>query len=164
MAINKVSPTLSFPTQFRERKRFLSNVGSPIKSVLAGSYDENGNFQIVEKAKDNLYAQIQSYAESVDINVILKRFANGDTSVLNKHEPMYGDFTELPKTYAEMLNVVIAGENYFNQLPLEEREKHGNSFAQFLSNYDKISAAGIADPSPAAPKSVEDVQEGVVNE
>lgn len=124
---------MQFQTQFRKRERFLTNPGSPVKILYGPEFDEKGRMNLVEKGRENLYDFIQSYKESVDIHVLLKRFANGETDVLSKIQGFYGDFSEFPRTYADLLNTVNEGEAFFNGLPVEVRSKFGHSFPVFMS-------------------------------
>ena len=127
-----------FPTQFDARDRTISNVGDRIKQLYEARVDNNGTVDLVEAGRENLYDYIQSFKESCDINTIVKRFAAGDTDVLARRQATYGDFTQLPGTYAELLNTVIQGENYFNSLPLETRAKFNHSFREWMASMDNM--------------------------
>lgn len=127
-----------FPTQFDARDRTISNVGDRIKQLYEARVDNNGAVDLVEAGRENLYDYIQSFKESCDINTIVKRFAAGDTDVLARRQATYGDFTQLPGTYAELLNTVIQGENYFNSLPLETRAKFNHSFREWMASMDNM--------------------------
>lgn len=122
-----------FQTQFRMPERFLSNPGTSVKILYGPEFDEKGRMNLVEKGRENLYDFIQSFKESVDIHVLLKRFSNGETDVLSKVQGFYGDFSEFPRTYADLLNTVNEGEAFFNGLPVEVRSKFGHSFPVFMS-------------------------------
>lgn len=128
-----------FDTQFDFRDRVLSNVGNPVKPVYEAKVDSNGVIDLVQTGIENLYDYIQSFKDSCDINVIVKKFASGDVSVLSKKQGTYGDFSNMPETYAEMLNIVIAGENMFNSLPVETRAKFNHSFREWMSSMDNWS-------------------------
>lgn len=127
-----------FPTQFDARDRTISNVGDRIKQLYEARVDNNGTVDLVEAGRENLYDYIQSFKESCDINTIVKRFASGDTDVLARRQATYGDFTQLPGTYAELLNTVIQGENYFNSLPLDTRAKFNHSFHEWMASMDNM--------------------------
>lgn len=124
---------MEFRTQFQERKRVRAVCGSREKIVYSPVYDENGVLDLEPTGKENLYDYIQSHKDSVDIHKILQRFQQGDVSALTRVQGMYGDFTEMPKTYAEALNTMISAEQQFNSLPVETRAKFGHSFSQWLS-------------------------------
>ena len=79
----------------------MSNPGNPIKQLYAGSYNERGQVELKEDGTEDLYAFIQSFAESTDIHSILRRFENGEVNVLEKVQGFYGDVTEMPKTFSE---------------------------------------------------------------
>lgn len=124
-------------TQFHRRDDLpASNPGTPVHKLLKPKFDKSGNYELVEAGEVNVYDEIQSHAESCDINVLMKRYANGDASALSKVQGTYFDVTGMPKTYAEMLNTLISAENQFNALPLEERAKFDHSFEKWLAALD----------------------------
>lgn len=122
----------NFDNRYRKPVRFHSEAGDPVKILYSPEFDKNGVMTLKESGRENLYDFIQSHKDSVDIHKIMQRFAEGDVNALSKVQGQFGDFSQFPKTYAEMLNQVIEGENAFNGLPLEVREKFGFSFQQWL--------------------------------
>lgn len=135
---------MKFKTQYEKNNRYLSNSGDPDHILYTSRYNEDGIVELVEIGKENIPQMINSHAESVDINVIMERFAQGDREALNRRQLMFGDFTALPKTLAEALNIARAGEEYFDTLPVEEKKKFNNSYAEFLATFDKVRAAEAA--------------------
>ncbi len=123
----------AFKTQYDARGRFMSNPGNPIKQLYSGSYNERGQVELKEDGTEDLYAFIQSFAESTDIHAILRRFENGEVDVLEKVQGFYGDVTEMPRTYAEALQRIADSEKVFMSLPVEVRAKFNHSFSEFLS-------------------------------
>lgn len=140
-------------TQFMPHARVYSNPGSPIRILYGPQFDENGVMELIEVGRENLYDYIQSHKESCDIHVILERCARGDSSALMKRQAMYGDFTEMPKTYAEALNALAGAESYFNSLPVEIRAKFDHSFHKFLVSMNKPEFAtmmGVVAPTSSS--------------
>lgn len=145
---------MSWSTQYRAPVRMLSNPGNPIQKTYAGSYDENGRLVLQESGELNLYDLIQSHAESCDIHVIMERYQNGDVDALSKAQGFFGDVLDFPKTYAEALNHMNEMERQFMTLPLEIREKFGNSFPEFLASSDDpdfLDKLGIKPKEDSAP-------------
>lgn len=129
---------MDFPTFYAQRPdRVRSNVGSRFHDVYTPVYDHNGVLDLEVSGQDDIYDMIQSHAESCDINVLLARYAAGDTTVLSQRQGLYIDATGLPHTYAEMLNAVVAAESTFNSLPVDVRAQFGHSFERFLAELDK---------------------------
>lgn len=122
-----------FKTQFDARDCIKSNPGNPIKQLYAGSYNERGQIELKEDGTEDIYAYIQSFAESTDIHSILRRFENGEVDVLEKVQGFYGDITEMPRTYAEALQRIADSEKVFMSLPVDVRAKFNHSFSEFLS-------------------------------
>lgn len=154
-----------FNTQYDERPRFKSHPGNPIKQLYSGSYNERGQVELKEDGTENLYAFIQSYAESTDIHAIMRRYQNGEVDVLEKVQGFYGDVTEMPQTYAEALQRIADSEKVFMSLPVDVRAKFGHSFSEFLAasqDADFLDRLGVkpevqpepvpAEPTPAIPE------------
>lgn len=142
-----------FRTQF-DRERVCANVGSSEKILYRAQVDKYGAVELIEAGKEDIYEFIQSHKDGVDIHVLLQRFQNGDASVFSRVQGTYGDFTQVPKTYADMLNIVIAGEQYFNILPVEERAKYGHSFEKFIASMGALTADGVKAPDVEIEKPV----------
>ncbi len=122
-----------FKTQYDERERIRTYPGNPIKQLYVGSYNERGQVELKEDGTEDIYAFIQSFAESTDIHAILRRYQNGEVDVLEKVQGFYGDITEMPKTYAEALQRIADSEKVFWSLPVDVRAKFGHSFSEFLA-------------------------------
>lgn len=130
---------MNFKTQFsvyENPTRFYSEPGTPIKTLYGPIFDDKGVMHLKEIGKHNLYAEIQSHAQSVDIHVLLALYHNGDKEALSRVQGAYGDFTEMPTTFAEALNAMIGAEQYFNSLPVEVKDRFGQSFHRFMVALD----------------------------
>lgn len=127
---------VKFNTQYDKRDPVYQDPGSRIKIIYSPRYSEKGVLDLEVSGQEDLYAYIQSHKESTDIHVLLDRFASGETDVLQRIQGFYGDFTSMPKTYAEVLNAVIAGEEVFSRLPVDVKQRFDNSFAVWLSSMD----------------------------
>lgn len=150
-----------FKTQFDPRERVHANPGSTVRILYSPKFDEKGVMSLVESGKENLYEFIQSHKESCDIHVILERFARGDVSALERVQGTYGDFSNMPRTYADMLNLVHSAEDAFSNLPVDERAKYGHSFERWLVEFSP-EPEKVGDTQPVKP-SVEQVVEQVAD-
>lgn len=128
---------LKFPTMYDKRARVHCDSGNAMKTVYKPTVRDDGVVELVEAGQESLYDYIQSWKDSVDINVILARYANGDVDALSRVQGAYGDFTQFPKTYAEILNRVNQGKLLFDDLPLSLREKYNHDFGQFMAAMDQ---------------------------
>ena len=163
---------MKFDTQYTPHDRVAACVGSPVRTLYGGRYDANGRVVLEEKGRENLYDYIQSFRDSVDLNVILARFSNGDTEALSKAQGFYADVTDFPKTMADALNRINECEEMFKSLPLEVRQKFDCSFEQFLSqsgSEDWLEKMGmkpgvVVDEKRVDPAVVQEVKEGAVSE
>lgn len=159
---------MKFKTQYDDHARLYHEPGDRVKTLYGPVYDENGVLSLKITGKHDLYSEIQSHAESVDIHVLLQRYQNGDPGALSRIQGAYGDFTQMPSTFAEALNTMIAAEQYFMGLPVETRAEFGHSFQQFIASMDAPDFSkrmGInpdvptdtSAPAPAAPPTPPDV-------
>lgn len=154
-----------FRTQYEPHERVRTHPGSPIHVLYQAELDDRGHIELVKAGEENIYDMIQSHRDSVDIHVLLKKFMAGDTEVLTRRQASFGDFTEMPSSYAELLNSVIAGQQFFEQLPVETRAKFGHSFHQWMSTIGTEDfAEKMGWQQSSAPVASADVKEAVVSE
>lgn len=155
---------MMFKTQFNPHPRFHCAGGSRTRVHYQSRFDSRGNLVLMEDGVINDYEAIQSHADSVDIHKILDRFAAGDVDVLSKVQGFYADFADTPSTYQEILNAVIAGEQTFNSLPVEVKDKFGHSFQRWMMSmgtpefyaamdvtHDQLVAAAVDKTVPSQP-------------
>jgi hypothetical protein len=82
----------------------------------------------------DIYAEIQSHADSVDIKTIMKRYELGDESVLHKKQGQFIDLSDMPTNFVDIMQTVITAENNFNSLPLEVRKAYNFSPAEYIAD------------------------------
>lgn len=150
---------MSFATQYDSHPRLHQEPGDGVKTMYGPKYRPDGTWFLVETGKHDLYAEIQSHADSVDIHEILRRFATGqDPAAFSRLQAVYGDFTQMPKTFAEALNTLIAAQQYFMDLPKETRAEFGHDFNRFIASFDSpdfLAKSGLFDvPSNPDPNFV----------
>lgn len=120
---------MKFRTQYDERAReqFFTAPGSPEYPIYIA--DENGD--PVQSGVANLYEEIQSHRESVELSTLLQRYAQGDETALNKVQGVYEDIVDSPRTFAELYERVKDAEQSFNGLPGDLRALFDNSPVAF---------------------------------
>lgn len=117
----------------KENKRYHMNAGSRKKQEYLPVYDSFGVWHLEKTKESDLYLDIQSFADSCDINVLMARYRNGETDVLSRVQGFYGDVSNIPSNYAELMNTKLQAESLFNGLSAEVREKYNNSVEQFMA-------------------------------
>lgn len=136
---------------------FFTDSGDRYHILYSPIVEPDGTVLLVESGKEDIQEMINSYRDQTDMTFILQRMAAGDTSVLNQKEPMYGDFTNMPRTYAEALQLVIDREAQFMKLPLDVRKQFDNDFRKWFAQsgsedwYNKMSSV-----IPKQEKTIED--------
>ncbi len=133
-----------------------SQTGSGMKDTFKMHVDENGKRELKKSGEYNLYADIQSYKDSVSIDYILTRFINGDETALSRVQGIYGDFTQMPTTMAELQQRVIDAEHLFNNLPLDIREQYNFSASEFFAQLDSEKTKAIFAPPDNAKQDIVD--------
>lgn len=128
----------SFRSAFDAHPRVIQNPGTRVKQLYSPVVKDTGELVLEESGTEDLYGYIQSHKDSCDINLILKRFASGDVSALSRAQGLFFDATQMPKTYAELLNAVITGERYFNSLPLDVRKEFDFDFNKWMAAMDDM--------------------------
>ncbi len=133
-----------------------SKPGSGMKDTYKMHVDENGKRELKKSGEYNLYADIQSYKDSCSIDYILTRFVNGDETALSRVQGIYGDFTQMPKTMAELQQRVIDAEHLFDSLPLDIRAQYNHSASEFFAQLDSDKTKAIFAPPEDAKETVAD--------
>ena len=134
--------------QFRtilNRERITSVVGDRFAPTYSLKVQDDGIKDLVQTGTVDVYGKIQTYKESCDINVILERFVNGDDSALNANTPSFGDFTEYPTTYAQVLQRQHDAEEMFMSLPVEVRAEFNHSADEFFTSIGSEKFNGVYD-------------------
>lgn len=120
---------------YKDRPKLYSNPGSRIAPVFSKVADKNGVVELKVTGEKDIYSEIQSHAQSVDIKTIMSRYeSEQDPSILNQKKGIYIDTTEMPKTFAEVQGIIIAETNRFNQLPLETRKQFNYSVEEYVAS------------------------------
>lgn len=135
-------------TQYDGQERRITNCGNPVvKTYVLG---DDGN--LVENGFTNIYDEIQSHRESVELSTLLQRYMNGDETALNQQVGIFVDTTDYPKNYAEMFDRVNQAVDSFGELPPELRNLFNNNpvefwsslgSAEFMEKVAKYSAASV---------------------
>lgn len=149
---------------FADRHQYKSDPGSPYSPVFSPVVQEDGKIELVQKGQTCIYDEIQSYKDSVDVNRIIQRYANGDISALNARAAQFMDASNLPETYAEMLQVAIDAENFFSELPSDVKKAFDNNYYKFIASIGSPefkAAFGLAEKAAEpVPVPVSDHKEG----
>ena len=112
---------------------FKSPEGDLFHDVLSPTFRADGTIELKVTDRVDIKKEINSHRDETDMSYILSCLMAGDDSVLNPRPPMYGDFTQLPSSYAEMLNMVLDGERYFDSLPLDVRNQFDNDRGKWFA-------------------------------
>lgn len=112
-----------------------SHSGEKVIKEHRETVDEKGERILIKDRKVNIYDKIQASAESCDIEMIVRRAAEGDTSVLNAMAANYVDVVDAPATLAEAQQFVINARREFETLPLEVRRAFNNDAQQYVASY-----------------------------
>ena len=130
------------PTFFQASFYSLTNLPQPVAAAVGGKTEktfklifdkETGEKKLVEDGKTQTYKAIQEATKGTTIREILKKYEQGDISVLTRKEGNYGDFTDIPTTWSETMQRMVDAENMFMKLPVDVREEFNHSPSQFLA-------------------------------
>lgn len=111
-----------------------TNPGERLIEQFKLSYDDAGNKELIPCGFLDVYEEIQSHADSVDIHKIVERCTmTGDTSELYKTEGFYGDLAMFPTTRAEALQMLAEAQNIWDKLPVEVKKRFDNNVDNFFS-------------------------------
>lgn len=133
-----------------DRYRTTCSCGDRFVTTYKPHFENDGTMILKKSGRHDLYEEIQSHKASTDINTIIDRFTiSGDESLFQVRQAYYGDFSEMPKTYAEMFQRVVDAENLFNGLPANIKEQFNNNLSEFLSQFGSEKFMKVFDPGQA---------------
>lgn len=124
----------------------MSNMGSRYRDVYHAVIQDDGRVELEVVGKEDMQDFINSFKDSCDIELLVSKAVNGDPTALMQKQGFYGDFTSMPKTYAEMLQRVNDAKVFFDGLPVDKKANYNNSFEEFvvkLGNIDTLVDVGI---------------------
>lgn len=130
---------LVFRTQFdNDTGKYTSESGSKLIAKYAMKVDPETGYEYLAPTGEyeNVYDRIQADYPSTDINLLMERFALGDTEAINIKQGFYGDVTGMPKTYAELFEKEKECHKLFDELPSDLKEMFNNSYTEFWSEMD----------------------------
>lgn len=115
-------------------KEYFTNPGDALRVQYAPHVEPDGTIELIESGVENWQEYIDSFKESSEISAVVARFVNsGDPTVLEVKQGMYGDFTSMPKTYAEALQLKIDADRMYASLPVDVKEKFSNDANKFFA-------------------------------
>lgn len=133
---------------------------APSSDGTAPVYEErlskSGTVDLVEVGRHNINEFVQTSLEGTLVYNILDRFALGDTSVLEKVKGFYADTVSMPTSLLEVHNFMKSLDARFDSLPVEVKEKFGNSAEKFMLSiengeftkiFSEFAASGEVDPT-----------------
>lgn len=97
----------------------------------------------------------QHFAEECDINEILRRSALTGSLPVSNRTPVYGDFTQVPKSLLEAMAMVKQANDLFDGLGWQVRERFGNNAEKMIAflndskNRDEAIKLGLVKPAVA---------------
>lgn len=117
--------------------KFLTCPGDRMHIEYSVKVKDDGTLSFFESGKTDTQEQINGWYTLTDMSYIVNKLMSGDTSVINANmNPIYGDFTNIPKSPIEMLNFVNHCKEDFDKLPLEIRASFDNDFNKWFSQVD----------------------------
>jgi len=111
---------------------FVSNSGQRYKPEYIGEPDEDGVIQLVKVGETDLVEMHQRDAFANDVNMLYKRFCNGDITALSQVQGTFMDTLGMPRDLRGMYDVITGYRNIYDNIP--DNEKEGYSFESWLED------------------------------
>lgn len=127
---------MKFRNQFtNDSNVFVSNPGSKIVADYGLITAEDGSTAVGVIGEKNLDAIIQSNKDTGNVALLVAKYNAGDEEALNRVRGVYGDFRNMPTTYAEMVTRLNECRALFEALPVDIKEQFDNNPDVFWSEY-----------------------------
>lgn len=144
---------MKFRNQFTsDSDVFVSNPGSKIVAEYGLVTSDDGVTSVGVVGEKNLDAIIQSNKDTGNVSLLVAKYNAGDTEALNNVRGVYGDFRNMPTTYAEMVSRLNECRALFEALPVDIKEQFDNNPDVFWSEYgterfNNIVAGSVGQPT-----------------
>ena len=127
---------MKFRNQFtNDSNVFTSNPGSKIVADYGLVTADDGSTSVGVVGEKNLDAIIQSNKDTGNVALLVAKYNAGDEEALNRVRGVYGDFRNMPTTYAEMVSRLNECRAVFEALPVDIKEQFDNNPDVFWSEY-----------------------------
>lgn len=127
---------MNFRNQFtNDSNVFISNPGAKIIAEYGLITEEDGSTAVGVVGEKNLDAIIQSNKDTGNVALLVAKYNAGDEEALNRVRGVYGDFRNMPTTYAEMVSRLNECRAVFEALPVDIKEQFDNNPDVFWSEY-----------------------------
>lgn len=112
--------------------KIYTDPGSPINILYDAKVMPDGTIKLEEAGTENIQDKIEACRSTTDMSYIIHRLQIGNTDVITVNNGQYGDFTKVPKSMAEALQIQIDAEKAWYGMPVEVRSKFDNDFTKWL--------------------------------
>lgn len=127
---------MKFRNQFtNDSDVFVSVAGSKIVAEYGLVTSDDGITSVGVVGEKNLDSIIQSNKDTGNVALLVAKYNAGDTEALNKARGVYGDFRNMPTTYAEMVSRLNECRAVFEALPVDIKEQFDNNPDVFWCQY-----------------------------
>lgn len=113
--------------------QFVTDPGSDEKIIYKTKVRPDGTLDIQPVGTESISAKIESFRPQTDMSFILKQIALGNYDALQVTPGQYGDFTQMPKTMAEALQMRIDAEDAWYKMDVEKRATFDHDINRWLA-------------------------------
>lgn len=142
-----------------------TEAGENIRRTYLWERNEKGEKVLKLDQTIDQQAEIDSYLEETKLENIIRR-ASIDPDIAARIKPDIGggiqDFTEAPKTLAELQSIMMRAEQIWDEVPKNIKLKFDNDVDKFISSYGTVEWAknlGILKEKPEVEPKAEEAKE-----
>lgn len=115
-----------------DRIRPKTEAGDELLPVYQERTDQKGKTYLKKIGDTNVYEKIQASLEETQTYNIIERYKQtGDITLLNQRKTIYGDFTDIPNSPADLQNTLVKAQQAFDSLDRKVREAFENDAGMF---------------------------------
>lgn len=132
---------MKFRSAYSGHVRSVTPAGSRFYKEARVVFSPDGNMSLEYTKERDRYIEIQSYKDSCDVNMLVKRYENGDeTALLRNHSGVYCDLASMPKNVHEMHQLAHGVEALYQSMGSDIKSFYANSkeFAEAFTTQDKF--------------------------
>lgn len=107
--------------------------GKKTQTEYQWKYNNNGTKELVKVGEKNIYDEIQTYKEDVDLVTIINRLGGIEQLQALPAKGVYQDLTQMPRNLYEAVELQEQAHKSFDKLPTQIKEAFNNDPLQFMA-------------------------------
>lgn len=132
---------MKFVSAFSPKPKTFTNPGNQFYNEGRVVFEPDGNMKLEVLKERDRFIEIQSYKDSTDVSMLIKRYQNGDqTALLRSNSGVFCDISSMPRNIHEAKQLYKNVENLYISMGDDIKAVYNDpmAFAEAFTSADKF--------------------------